>query len=429
MDIFDSATVEMKRKRNQKKDGSILEQMKVSSLEVEPTEMVFTPKGSFSKQYLITGSADEDSPLLRLKTLPKKVRQKKKNANEGRKGASPRKVTKKISKKKAKELGQLSQQVLAMLENTQEPTPEVAQPQFTADEMEEFRLTVGNFPPEKDPTFTIFEDGNSEELEQCNSASAPMEFVPTYAGSSLPEYHETEHSTQNHGLSLLNSEFILPQNFHFAPEEMIPFVGHRSQFPALRNTSSRILPSDKENIEPHGSRQANVRYWPNQTFPGKGFQSYDFDAGAIQQYLTQMPAHHTDMEIANVHGFYGQSAAFNFPGTNAQICAHTGWPDKMPQSSDGLTSTTNQHGNAGNIGNLSRTSGCTTRATLAQKKNAVTDNGAANSGYHQLPYSTIPGLQERAVDMNTFNYAAADDNNNDANAMHENGNDLIFSGI
>jgi len=66
MDIFDSATPEMRRKRNQKKDSSVVEQLELNSQEVEPTELIFTPTGSFKRQRRISSSVyddDEDSPI------------------------------------------------------------------------------------------------------------------------------------------------------------------------------------------------------------------------------------------------------------------------------------------------------------------------------------------------------------------------------
>lgn len=61
MSIFDSATPSSRRRRNQKKDNSILEQLEANSLDVEPTEMVWTPEGSFKKQKPITGMVDSSS--------------------------------------------------------------------------------------------------------------------------------------------------------------------------------------------------------------------------------------------------------------------------------------------------------------------------------------------------------------------------------
>lgn len=63
MDIFDSATPEMRRKRNQKKDTSVVEQLEMNSQEVEPTELVFTPSGSLKKQRKISGLVESSSPV------------------------------------------------------------------------------------------------------------------------------------------------------------------------------------------------------------------------------------------------------------------------------------------------------------------------------------------------------------------------------
>lgn len=61
MSIFDSATPTARRRRNQKKNNSIIEQLEANSLEVEPTEMVWTSAGDLKKELLITGMVDENS--------------------------------------------------------------------------------------------------------------------------------------------------------------------------------------------------------------------------------------------------------------------------------------------------------------------------------------------------------------------------------
>jgi hypothetical protein len=72
MDIFDSATPEMRRKRNQKKDSSVVEQLELSSQEVEPTEIIFTPQGTFKKQRRISGSVYDDSSPIKAENSPKR---------------------------------------------------------------------------------------------------------------------------------------------------------------------------------------------------------------------------------------------------------------------------------------------------------------------------------------------------------------------
>ena len=60
MDIFDSATPEMRRKRNQKKDVSVVEQLETNSLEVEPTEVIFAPDGTEWRSRTISGMPYDD---------------------------------------------------------------------------------------------------------------------------------------------------------------------------------------------------------------------------------------------------------------------------------------------------------------------------------------------------------------------------------
>lgn len=67
MDIFDSATPEMRRKRNQKKDSSVVEQLELNSLEVEATELIFTPLGTFKRQRRISCSESDDDDEIEIK--------------------------------------------------------------------------------------------------------------------------------------------------------------------------------------------------------------------------------------------------------------------------------------------------------------------------------------------------------------------------
>jgi hypothetical protein len=72
MDIFDAATQQMRRKRNQKKDGTILKQMETTSRLVEPTEQIFSSAGALLKERVITGNIDDDSPVEGEDPIPKK---------------------------------------------------------------------------------------------------------------------------------------------------------------------------------------------------------------------------------------------------------------------------------------------------------------------------------------------------------------------
>jgi hypothetical protein len=63
MDCFDAATEDMRRRRNQKKDGTVLKQMEITSMIIEPSELIFSPSGKFVRERIITGNVEEDTPL------------------------------------------------------------------------------------------------------------------------------------------------------------------------------------------------------------------------------------------------------------------------------------------------------------------------------------------------------------------------------
>lgn len=72
MDIFDSATGQMRRRRNQKKDGTVIKRMEITSLLVEPTEQIFSPEGDLLKERFISGDVDENQTPLKGETpIPK----------------------------------------------------------------------------------------------------------------------------------------------------------------------------------------------------------------------------------------------------------------------------------------------------------------------------------------------------------------------
>lgn len=70
MDIFDSATPEMRRKRNQKKATSVIVQLQATSEVVTPTEMVFDQLGQFKKERVISGEPNSADDPLRGETTP-----------------------------------------------------------------------------------------------------------------------------------------------------------------------------------------------------------------------------------------------------------------------------------------------------------------------------------------------------------------------
>ncbi|KAJ5180545.1 hypothetical protein N7492_003755 [Penicillium capsulatum] len=182
MDIFDSATQQMRRKRNQKKDGNVLKMMEITSLLVEPTELVFSPTGILRRERVISGKVDDDSPLkgetpipTRRPTRPKRnvlqqidpnilrVQDKKRPKIGATKGPSR-------SGKVVLEGGSGSPRGLKRLTDLQ--------PSYTGLESE-LELSVRNFGKRNHGSFAIFSDdgchGKQSSQDQHIDPTAPRE--------------------------------------------------------------------------------------------------------------------------------------------------------------------------------------------------------------------------------------------------------------
>ena len=76
MSLFDSASEEAQRQRNQKKDGAVVEQMEHDSEAIEPLEQIYWPEGTLKLERLITGNV-ESSPYKDPSPPPKRQRARK----------------------------------------------------------------------------------------------------------------------------------------------------------------------------------------------------------------------------------------------------------------------------------------------------------------------------------------------------------------
>ncbi|KAF2212629.1 hypothetical protein CERZMDRAFT_97126 [Cercospora zeae-maydis SCOH1-5] len=77
MDIFDSATPDMKRRRNQKKDARVLKALQATSEIVEPTECVYDTTGELRREREITGLPPSEDDLIEGESEPEPDEQEK----------------------------------------------------------------------------------------------------------------------------------------------------------------------------------------------------------------------------------------------------------------------------------------------------------------------------------------------------------------
>jgi hypothetical protein len=70
MAMFDSATADMKRKRNQKKSNNVVRQLQATSEVIEPNELVFDAEGTHQKTRVITGEPESSDSLIEGESEP-----------------------------------------------------------------------------------------------------------------------------------------------------------------------------------------------------------------------------------------------------------------------------------------------------------------------------------------------------------------------
>ncbi|RHZ67939.1 uncharacterized protein CDV56_108960 [Aspergillus thermomutatus] len=172
MDIFDSATEQMRRKRNQKKDESILKMMEKTSMCVEPTELVFSPTGILRKQRVISGNVEDSSPLKGETPIPKRRAPRPKRALSQVDSNVPRGQDRKRIKKAAKRTATRRESGLVRYDSQASRNPGAQLPykygvhlrSSYEDETEEFSLAVNGLESRARIGFTVFQDESSQHI-------------------------------------------------------------------------------------------------------------------------------------------------------------------------------------------------------------------------------------------------------------------------
>ncbi len=171
MSLFDSASLEAQRRRNQKKDESKLGQMQSDSAAVEQLERIYWPNGILKKERLITGNVESSPPRdLTPPPVPRKRQRTKANkavlrdlsTNGLKVGKNPRqrKTDTRVSGTQASNLQQLSEKALATLEESNFLRPRSTQISYNSidEEDSERQLTFGATNSDRRRDFEIFSD-------------------------------------------------------------------------------------------------------------------------------------------------------------------------------------------------------------------------------------------------------------------------------
>ena len=251
MDLFDAATEDMRRRRNQKKDGSALKNMERTSELVMPAEAIYSPKGTWQKTRVITGNVDDTSPLRGETPVPKPVRRRReplaeKDGNIARE--SQRKGKGKGRKTRAQGLKELSHEPSSYVPSSPAAGSYRPASRFspTEDENLEFRLTVGNLQDRKKRgNFAIFDDDGYARVQQ-QSLSMASDLDRARSRPPLAQSY-AQHSTNRPQMQFMTTPWLQPQYQQSASyHNMYTSIGQHG----LHDWSHDGLGVGKENFEP-----------------------------------------------------------------------------------------------------------------------------------------------------------------------------------
>jgi hypothetical protein len=158
MDLFDAASFEAKRKRNQKKDGSVLKQMEMTSELIEPYEVIYSSGGTKIKERFIDGNADLSSPLRGETPVPKPQVSKKRQPLAPVNGNISRNARPKAKAKNSKP------RTVAEVRNTPKPS-KLSRTVAPSSSIEDLLQSMPRFSAAADETFD-FDMATSKNIER-----------------------------------------------------------------------------------------------------------------------------------------------------------------------------------------------------------------------------------------------------------------------
>ena len=243
MDLFDAATAEMRRRRNQKKDGSALLQMEITSRTVQPTEVIYSEQWIETKQRPITGLPEESSPLKGESPLPKKPTRRSRPVLAETSVNIPRRRSVKavnagLGRSRVPKAPR--RHMLPSLPSSSTGTSYATRSRFspTEDENMEFKLTVGGLAKQKKGgNFTIFTDKDEAKIRQnymslgAQLPSAGPTMVPSQPAASMPQsrpqmpFMTTSWLQPQYQQNMSYQSLYMPQGPATATQYSYPWVG------------------------------------------------------------------------------------------------------------------------------------------------------------------------------------------------------------
>ena len=168
MDIFDSATVQMRRRRNQKKDSGVLKTMEQTSSLVEPTEQVYSPHGTLLTERVITGNVEEYSPLKGETPIPKRGLARTRATRLTKADPNVPRAADRKRQKTDKDRKNMEEEEARDEHKSPRPSRRAAAYSYVGDD-EEIGLTVNTFGKRPRGGFDVFVDEGTEEEDSKTS--------------------------------------------------------------------------------------------------------------------------------------------------------------------------------------------------------------------------------------------------------------------
>lgn len=225
MDIFDSASPGAQRKRNQKKNISVIAQMELNSTSVEPLERIYWPEGRLKMERIITGNV-ESSPPKEESPKPKRRRHLPDKPILGNLSTNAPAVTKKIKPRKPYTRRSPSQRPTqqrntasrhADLRDLSKRETTLHDPRALADTralrskvdvldvVSEWRPDPSDYHPRRNPNFAIHDDNDTEDEHKHttnpsrrNEKTTQYPYMPMHDKPTVA----SPHALSSHGLGL-----------------------------------------------------------------------------------------------------------------------------------------------------------------------------------------------------------------------------------
>ena len=299
MSLFDSASLEAQRLRNQKKNDSVLERMQIDSAAVEQVERIYWPGGSLKKERLITGNVESSPPRdLTPPPVPAKRQCTKANklvlrdlsTNGCKVGKNPRqrKTAPRVSGSQASNLQQLSGKALATLDESNFFCPQsTTVNSIPMDEEDSERpWTPGATPSVPRRDFVIYND-NLDHLEDYQKKAASK--VTKIPNPQTAHGHHVLHSCSTHRrVPLATRQSSSGRQISAQPDR----PPHDSLSPRFGEKYLAALAENRENVQPILDAEGRVDDSAGPSFQQRITQRYFSVTGnQAPQYFSTLPPH------------------------------------------------------------------------------------------------------------------------------------------